>query len=269
MAWRTLMVALAIGAAAWRAPASIELDDATRGAVRDGLVEGAASGDPAFELLVERVRAWGPDVAAWSAAGEGPIGAALTEAEIDALIERWPASAGEAGELVGQFVEREVVPKAQGVKRWLVAPVDTRTGELTGGPAIIVYVPNFGAATRLTPDEGWYVRLAAHFYRPLELPAREGDEPRVYPGFVGMVYDVRPRWGGALSTTFGWIGLAVAVMVAVLITLLVFIARLRSREHPRLAGAGRAGAPGPGGDPTSALEAMDRGDAPGGERPDA
>lgn len=244
------------------------LTEEQRAALKAGLQTGASYGDPAFDALLAHTRSWGRLMLRWAATPDSAP-APLTPAEIIGLAETGGAP-GEPVVIFGEFLEREPVAKYANLERWLIAPLDPENPGVRADRAAIVFVDRTTSAAFSLPRQGWYVRVAGRFYKPLMLPRRTTGEEVAYPSFVGASFEARQKLGDPPSGLFAFVGLGVAIMFAAMIVLVVVVSKVRSRptRFEAARSAGRAPAPpadsepGLPGDPAEAMKHLaDRADS--------
>lgn len=204
------------------------LTDAQTQALATGIENKASYGDPAFDALLEHTRSWGRLMSRW-AANPDLAPKPMTPAQVDALAVKGEAAAGAPVVIFGQLLEREPLAKYANVERWLVAPLDADNPDVKPDRAAILFVDRTASAAFALPQKGWFVSVAARFYKPLVLPQRTTGKDVPYPAFVGASFGARMGRGGMTSGLFAYVGLGIALFIAFAIFMVVLVARLRSK----------------------------------------
>jgi hypothetical protein len=195
-------------------------------------IDAAATPDnnPGFDALLAHTNSWGDLMRLWSAGTDRPkdsVQVTWLESLVDAPD---PTQIGTDAVLFGKLIERSPVPQRALVERWIIEPLDTGPRAATASRAIVLYIARPVSVILNDPQPGWFVRAGARFAGTTELPRRDAgpsDAPGRYAAFIGATYEVSRRPGQAPSGIFVWVGLLIAVLLAVAITLMIIIQKSR------------------------------------------
>jgi len=201
-------------------------------AIAAGVDAAGTAGDPGFDALIAHVHSWGNLMRDWATGTNRPTDA-VQVAWVDALVDSPdPATIGTDAVLLGKLIERVPARQRALVERWVIEPLDSVGQSSTAKRAIVLFVVRPASAMIEEPQPGWFVRAAGRYAGIAELPARDaaaGAPPNKYATFVGATYEVSARGGRAPSGIFAWVGLVVAVLLGVFVTLVWTIQQSRSR----------------------------------------
>lgn len=231
---RLMMIAIAALALALPARAAdlppLTAEEAA--AIAAGVDAAGTAGDPGFDALVAHVHSWGNLMRDWATGSNRPTDA-VQVAWVDALVDDPKASdLGTDAVLLGKLIERAPARQRALVERWVIEPLDSVGQSSTAKRAVVLFVVRPASAMIEEPQPGWFVRAAGRYAGIAELPARDataGAPPNRYATFVGATYEVSARGGRAPSGIFAWVGLVVAVLLGVFVTLVWTIQQSRSR----------------------------------------
>jgi hypothetical protein len=192
--------------------------------------DAAASDDLALDVLLRETGRWGTLMPRWSADPR----LAPDPAPVDAFTAGDDGSIAQPGEpfvFEARFQEMEPVAGRPTVQRWLVEPINTEVGG-RAERAAVVYIDRRATGRIREPQPGWYVRVAGYYLRDAALASRDGTL-RSYPVFVGAAFTSQPGPGGDLSANFAWLGIGIAVVIAIGVVLIFVVSKAAHARKKR------------------------------------